>query len=227
MKKGKRVIAVLLSAFLCVCTGCGQQPNKDTEPSVSQMRSICDLAVMECYYHNVAKFRQNTGNILPWQAKEKHFWIEYSGVVRFGIDAAYVDIQADGEHVTITIPAAEVQSCKVDSSSLSEESYIAAKDSARISAEDEVTAFEEAQSILEGQARNDKTLLLQAQQRAQTLLENYINNLGEMVGKQYTIDWIYLNTEGDAAQEQSNQEDRSEIERSSAPGLEAGKEIGN
>lgn len=199
MKMTKRIVLVLMSALFCLGTGCGAKVNIDAEPNVSQMRSICNLAVMECYYHNVAKFRQDTGNILPWQAKEKHFWVEYSGVVRFGINAAYVNIEAEDTHLTITIPAAEVQSCKVDSSSLNDDSYIASKDSGKITAEDEIAAFEEAQTILEEQARNDQTLLLQAQQRAQTLLENYINNLGEAVGKQYTIDWIYLDADGNAS----------------------------
>ena len=65
-----------------------------------------------------------------------------------------------------------------------------------ITAEDEVYAFSQAQAILEEQASQDETLLLQAQQRAQTLLENYIKNLGEAVGKQYTIQWVYLDAEG-------------------------------
>lgn len=224
MNRIKKIAVVLVLAAFCMGTGCGQQSNVNTEPSISQMRSICDLAVMECYYHNVAKFRQDTGNILPWQAKEKHFWIEYSGVVRFGIDTSYVDIQADGEQLTITIPAAEVQSCKVDSSSLSGESYIAAKDSAKISAEDEVAAFQEAQSILEEQARNDKTLLLQAQQRAQTLLENYITNLGAAVGKQYTIDWVYLDTDGNVTESQADTVDGQQTESTSQAGLVAGEE---
>ena len=49
-----------------------------------------------------------------------------------------------------------------------------------------------AQSKLEETASNDKTLLANAQQRAQTLLEDYITNIGNAVGKTYTIRWEYL-----------------------------------
>lgn len=198
MKMTKRIALVLAAAVMCMGTGCKEKSMMDAEPSVTQMRSICNLAVMDCYYHNVAKFQQEVDGIL-WLKDEKHFWVEYSGVVEFGIDASYVNIEADDTRLTITIPAATVQDCRVDSSSLNEDSYIAAKDSAEITAEDEIAAFEQAQSILEEQARNDQTLLLQAQQRAQTLLENYINNLGEAVGKQYTIEWVYLNADGSPA----------------------------
>ena len=196
--KVAKAAALFLSGFmLCMSTACGQSMAMDTEPNVSQMRSICNLAVMDCYYHNVAKFREEgEGGFFGIGRKEKHFWIEYSGVVRFGINAAYVTVDASGTDLSITLPAAEVQSCKVDSSSLTENSYIVAKDSDDITAEDEVKAFEEAQVILEDQARNDQTLLMQAQQRAQILLENYVDNIGDAVGKEYHITWVYLDTEG-------------------------------
>ena len=56
----KRTIAFfLMLTVLCAATACGKpQKPVDMEPKVSQMRSICELAVMECYYHNVAKFTQ-------------------------------------------------------------------------------------------------------------------------------------------------------------------------
>ena len=195
MKKAKRAACFLLAAVLCLTTGCSLKKELDAEPSISEMRAICDLAVMECYYHNVAKFQQEVDGIL-WMGGEKNFWVEYSGVVEFGIDASYVNIEADDTRLTVTIPAATVQDCRVESSSLNEDSYIVAKDSKDITAEDEVYAFSQAQAILEEQASQDETLLLQAQQRAQTLLENYIKNLGEAVGKEYTIQWVYLDAEG-------------------------------
>ena len=119
------------------------------EPKISQMKAICELAVMDCYYHNVAKFREeNAEGVLFWQ-KDKHFWIEYSGVVSLGIDVSQVTVEVDDTLVTITIPEAEVLRCQVDSDKLSEDSYIVAKNSAKISAEDEVAAFAQAQADLE------------------------------------------------------------------------------
>ena len=57
----KKFIALLLTAFLIIsCTACGEssENKKITEPKVSQMKSICELAVMDCYYHNVAKYNE-------------------------------------------------------------------------------------------------------------------------------------------------------------------------
>ena len=197
----------LLAAVLAVMlAACSVQSTQAAVPDLGQVRSICSLATLECYYHNVAKFEKEGNRILFFGDKDKHFWIEYSGVVRFGINAAYVNIEADDTNLTITIPAAEVQSCKVDSSSLNSDSYIVAKGSGDITAEDEIVAFEEAQTVLEEQARNDETLLMQAQQRAQTLLENYVTNLGNVVGKQYTIDWVYLDAEGNPLGEKTSSE---------------------
>lgn len=204
MKLKKAAALILAAATLCLGTACGQGAKVEMEPNVSEMRSICNLAVMECYYHNVAKFEKEGNRFLIFGEKGKHFWIEYSGIVRFGINASYVNIEADDTRLTITIPAAEVQSCKVDSSSLNEDSYIVAKGSGEITADEEIEAFEKAQSILEEQAKKDETLLMQAQQRAQTLLENYVTNLGNVVGKQYTIDWVYLDAEGNPLGEKTS-----------------------
>ena len=90
-------------------------------------------------------------------------------------------------------------SCKVDSSSLTEDSYIVDKKSADITAEDENAAFAAAQKKLEEAAAGDKALLSKAQQRAQTLLEDYVDNIGDVVGKEYKINWIYIDAESKPA----------------------------
>lgn len=128
--------------------------------------------------------------------KDKHFWIEYSGIVKFGIDVSLVNIEVNESQITITLPEAEVQSCMMDSSSLTKNSYIVDKNSAAINAEDETFALAEAQKKLEEIASNDKSLLAEAQQRAQTLLKDYVTNLGSTAGKTYTIKWIYVDTNG-------------------------------
>lgn len=197
----KRWMLLLLTALtLLLPASCAQgEKAAPMEPKASQMRSICELAVMDCYYHNVAKFKQeNAENYIFWQ-KDKNFWIEYSGVVTLGVDASLVTMETEGDQVTITLPPAKVLSCKVDSSSLSKDSFIVAKDSAAIDASDEVEAFSEAQKNLEQDAAQDTVLLASAQQRVQSLLEDYVMNVGNMVGKQYSIRWVYLDADESAA----------------------------
>ena len=194
----KRAIAVLLSALsLIACTSCGSKEEvPDIEPQISQMRSICELAVMECYYHNVAKFKEEDASGFWLWKKDKHFWIEYSGIVELGIEASLVEMEVSGDTVSITLPPAEVKNCKVDSASLTEDSFIVDKNSAQIDAEDETAAFAEAQSRMEEAAATDTALLSNAQQRAQALLENYVKNIGSTIGKDYTIQWIFVDRDG-------------------------------
>ena len=196
----KKMIALFLAlAAILSCTACDQKEEAPTvEPDVTEMRAICELSTMDCYYHNVAKYFEKDAQKGFWGIgkKDKHFWVEYSGVVRMGIDASLVNIKVEDTLVTITIPEAKVLKCTVDSDSLSQDSYIVDTDSAKVKAADEVLNFAEAQRQLEETAAKDKTLLANAQQRAKSLLKEYINNIGEAVGKEYKIDWIYVDASG-------------------------------
>lgn len=110
----------------------------------------------------------------------------------------YADRMQDFEAydiVTITIPQAQVLDCKVDETTLTEDSFIVAKGSAAVEAEHQTAAFQEAQARMQESASSDTALLANAQQRAQKSLEDYVHNIGDSMGKAYKIKWIYL--EGD------------------------------
>ena len=214
----KKLMCILISAVLTLslaaCSNTEPAP-VDMEPKTSQMKAICELAVMDCYYHNVAKYELKDAEGFLWWTKDKNFWIEYSGVVTIGIDVSRVTVEVDGTKVTISIPAAEVLRYTVDSNSLTEDSYIVAKDSAAIEAEDEIEAFSVAQADLEATASQDTALLASAQQQAQQLLEDYITNIGKATGKSYSIEWIYLDENNVPVG--SEQTDPGTVEESSAP----------
>ena len=180
----KKIICTIIASIMCLsCVACssGEQA-KEITPQASQMKSICELATMDCYYHNVAKYSK----------EDRKFWVEYAGVVTIGIDTTLVNIEVNDDNVTITIPPAKVLGCKVDEATLNDDSFIIAKDSAKVEAQHQTEAYKEAQSKMQEEASSDTVLLASAQQRAQKLLEDYVNNIGNCVGKTYKIEWIYL-----------------------------------
>lgn len=190
----KKIVSILLVAVVCVtCISCGKKEQKTVEePKVSQVKAICELAVMDCYYHNVAKyFEEDASGIWLWK-KDKKFWIEYSGVVRIGIDASQVQMEVKDKQVEITMPKAKVMNCTVDAATLNSNSFIVASDSAKVEAKDQTKAFSEAQKNMETEASGDSALLATAQQRAENLLEEYVKNIGNVTGKEYTIAWKYI-----------------------------------
>ena len=208
----KKIISMILAALIfatafCAC-GKKEEPVEEIkeeivmEPQISQMKSICELAVMDCYYHDVAKSNIPVKKSFLWWnwTENKHFWIEYSGIVRFGVDVSLLNIEVSGNNVTVTLPEAKVLGCKVDSSSLTEDSFIVDKSSAKITAEDEKAAFEAAQPLLENKASADRALITEATERARRLLEDYIANINSTVGSSYTISWVYADSSGDVGE---------------------------
>lgn len=202
MMRTRKVIIIFLTLALSLsCISCAKADKQKItiEPQVSQIKYICELATMECYYHNVAKFREEDAQGIWFWKKDKHFWIEYSGVVKIGIDVSLVSVEVDEDSVTITIPNAKVLGEKVDEASLTKDSYIVDGKSAKIKAEDETKALGLAQENMVKTASEDKALLASAQQRAQILLEEYIKNIGNAVGKEYSIRWKYISDDGQEA----------------------------
>ncbi len=192
MRKG---LLLICFGLMLLCCACGKE-DVQIQPQEAQMRSICELATLECYYHNVAKYKEEDAEgILLWK-KDKHFWMEYEGVVTLGIDASLVTIDVNGTDVNITMPKARILDCKVNEESLTPDSIIVAKKSADVKAEDQMLAFAEAQGKMQETAAADTTLLANAQQRAQKLLEDYVNNIGKVTGQQYNIKWIYVDETG-------------------------------
>lgn len=175
------VFCVVMSFSLVSCSN-NEGSNKKIEPQASQMKSICELATMQCYYHNVAKYMNDDAAGMLWWKKDRKFWVEYSGVVTIGIDTSLVKIDIDDKTVTITIPPAKVLGCKVDEKTLTKDSFIVANNSAKVEAEHQTEAFKEAQAKMQEEASKDTVLLANAQQRAQKLLEDYVNNIGDCVG---------------------------------------------
>jgi hypothetical protein len=197
MKLKKSLFLLLAVLTLLFCAACGKEEAVEIPvPEEAQLKSICQLSVLEGYFHNVYKYNQENAEKFLWMSKNKRFWLEYTGIAKYGIDASQVSMEVEGQDITITLPKAKLLYCKVDSTSLTEDSYIVDQDSAKIKAEDSKNALTQAQAKLETEAADYEPLLTLAQQQTEKLMEEYVHNIAAAAGADtdyYTIHWNYLN----------------------------------
>ncbi len=198
MNNRKRLCTVFFILLLFSQIGCSvasqsnqEQADKKAEPlNLGQLKSVCELATLECYYHNTAKSSTDK-KVLFWNTNKK-LWMEYSGIVKIGIDISRLDLDISGQVVTITLPEAKVISCKVDDASLSKDTFYTEQTgfgADQITAQDQTDAFAKAQQTMLEEAEKDESLLFQAQERARTLLLHYVKNIGNTIGVEYEVKW--------------------------------------
>ena len=60
----------------------------------------------------------------------------------------------------------------------------------KITMEDKNQAFVQGQQEMEQEAKNDKSISNRAKDNAQKLIEQYIINVGNQIGKQYKVKWL-------------------------------------
>lgn len=170
-----------------------------TVPQLDKVKMICELATLECRYHNVAKSVKEAGTGLShFGEKERIFWIEYTGIAEISFKIEDLKMEQEGTNITITLPAPQV-SCRVDSDSWTPDSYVISDDQwiqkNPITAEDQTQAVYEAQMAMEENIRNNSSLLNTAKLQAKELIENYIAQIGEATGVTYTISWEVQNAD--------------------------------
>lgn len=161
------------------------------EPSIISIRSICQLATLQCYYHNVCRGTKDPGTGLSHLGEsERKFWFEYTAYATLGIDFARVEIVIDGNNITIYYPHAEIIEIFVDPNSVSApvcepESFMA--NSNYITTDDVTAAFASANDEIRNEINSNTALLQSAEFRAEELIRNYINQIMQMSGVEYTI----------------------------------------
>jgi hypothetical protein len=158
------------------------------------VNTICELATLRCYYHNVAVFEKKPDFIFQYglaQYGYKKLWLEYSGIVEYAVDAGLIRISepdADGV-VSVYVPEASVKNVTADKNSMAEPLTETGMFT-DISAEDHATAFSEAQKHMKEEAENDSAQLARAHENACKLLEQYIVETGKAMGTEYKIKWV-------------------------------------
>ena len=182
-------IGVLLSG-LCFYTGC----SKKVEPTF-EVKAISELATLRCYYHNVGELRQDAKKWNKFLGKHgygyKKAWIEYTGIVTYGIDVNKVKIDGpdDNNVVTITIPEAEIQSIDLDEDSMSEP-YTESGFLTKVTTEDKTDLVADEQENMKETAEADENLKNRAEEHAKKILESYVINVGNSLGETYTVKFV-------------------------------------
>ena len=189
VRKITKTWMLLVGTVVLCLTGCG----KETQTAdFSGVTSVCELATLKCYYHNVAKAETEASGIFAKWLKTgyKKIWTEYSGIIEYGIDISQVTVSEPDKNgvVTVTMPDAQVLNVDVDEDSLgtplTDTGFLTS-----VTTEEKTTTLAGAQEAMEQQAKENTEMLSQAKARAKTLIEEYIKNVGESIGEVYTVEW--------------------------------------
>lgn len=189
VRKITKTWMLLVGTVVLCLTGCG----KETQTAnFSGVTSVCELATLKCYYHNVAKAETEASGIFAKWLKTgyKKIWTEYSGIIEYGIDISQVTVSEPDKNgvVTVTMPDAQVLNVDVDEDSLgtplTDTGFLTS-----VTTEEKTTTLAGAQEAMEQQAKENTEMLSQAKARAKTLIEEYIKNVGEIIGEEYTVEW--------------------------------------
>lgn len=169
------------------------------KPDVKRIKSICVWATNKVYFHNIAKATKDKGTYLNAFGKEdRKFWVEYSGTAEIGIDMSQVQMIVEGDKITIQMPHSKLLSdVQIDSASYTSDSYITENDSYgkrnnEIKADDITRAVAEANLDMKKQIMNDRNLMINADQKAQELIENYIKKISAKSNINYKVEFHYI-----------------------------------
>lgn len=185
----KRVMTATILLTLILLSAC----TKNIVPlEVAEIKKIGNLAVMECEFHNVATDTLKAGTgFLHIGEKDRKVFIEYTGLVKLGIDATQMEINVNDDIVKIKLP--EILVLDIDRSTEEWKDTISTKDAFfnknKLTAEKQNEIVDKAQDKMKETVLANKSLLESARNRVKLQVENFINSFGEAAGIEYKIVW--------------------------------------
>lgn len=194
MKNVKKYIILIVVAIILILSAVCIFSKEKEEPEEEQIKAICELATLDCYYNNVAKITKEKGSGLSHVLeKEREIWIEYEAIVKIGIDMKELSIKITDNKVEVSMPKAAIMDVLINKDTMNADSYIISEDGFfnknKVTTEEQQDAIVKAQIQLEQKVNNNPILFEQAEKKAKSLIENYIKTLGEMTGIEYIIEW--------------------------------------
>lgn len=184
-------IRIIVTLLMFLLAGCGKN---NVEPDLNQIRNISELATVKAYYHNVAKIDKKAGKgILHIGEIDRKYWIEYTGVAKIGIKMSDISMKVDGKNVIVKMPKAEILSH--DYEDYNEDSIYKNTDSwnpNKITNDEINEAIRLADEEMLSKINENGNLFNRAMAGAEKLIRNYINEIGKLSNKTYTIKFEYM-----------------------------------
>lgn len=187
------VVDIILCGAFILTKVLNKKESSDQQISESNIKRICELATLECFYHNVSDWNRPGYGIGGYG--EKKIWIEYDGVVRVGINAGGIKVSnpdKDGV-ITVTIPKATVLDKDLDeksSKTIESDRTVLFFFTDQINTEDRLEAIAGAQDDMVESASKNEMVLGEAQERAKKIIERNIIAIGEAGGRHYKVQFV-------------------------------------
>ena len=190
LKTKLALIAALLAALAVSFVLGAVLTHRDAAPVITsellgqQLSSIRELSTVEYHYTNMGKF-ENQVDFYGWKVPftTKSFIVAYDGLIKAGVDLSDVEIQVQGEKISISLPAPVILSHEID-----EESIEVFDQTHNIFNPIEITDYTgftaDQKSALENKAI-ENGLLTAAAQRAEEAVEGLLSALPGLDG--YTV----------------------------------------
>lgn len=164
---------------------------KEKEPVEISIKEIGELTTLECYYHLIAEYKDDSLPVLGLVSDigYKKVWIECDGVVEYGIDIDEVEEKQKGNKITIELPKVKIQGTKIIVDSISEPVYDSGLFTSNASTENESEAMKSAEEELETLAKENKDMMKQAKENAKESIRAFVDKVAEETGEKYEIVW--------------------------------------
>ncbi len=209
MFNSKKMRFYIITFFFLIITlsSCKKTGNK---LDISEIRNISELAVLDCYYHTVARLIKPSEGI---GKSDKTIWDEFTIELKLGVDTSKIQMDINESTVTIVLPPIQM----IGTPSIVPESihHISSADGILktvITPEEAITLQQNAQtSVVEKIYKDDPAIIQNAENRVKHILESYIMRIGELSGNKYTIEWKTIEDNENSEVQENSTEKESEI----------------
>ena len=175
----KRIITLFLALTICINLCSCALIKHSVDIDEQDIKAICEITTLKCYYNNVAKIHKEANNIFQ---KDRDMWIEYEGYAELSFNASELNININGDEITIEIPNVNVK-VNYTKETLNEDSYICSTDGLlfknKVTAEEQMQAIEQAQQEMKKEVETNSSLQNQAISQLESVIRNFINKIAE------------------------------------------------